>query len=331
MFTNSYRTRTVILPATITVLAMLLFTTAACGAQRGSSSQEADLFRNPHPTFTPTGGAPVSIQPATNSGVQPAQSAGVLARTDSEAQQLSLPTPNATEMLIAETVPDESPTCVVNAPLVNLRAESNARSDVVDMVERGSEFEIIGRSNDDQWWQVCCQDGQEVWISQELVDTIGDVDQVKVTDAVASEPVPPNAGGPVSDTGAGTTNSDPEARLELESKEQFSEQELVRIFAYIHDSDLSLPGYGLRITKDGQEIPTSGSSFGGQPAFTWPFQDTRQRYYNLKIEIDDISPVGTWAVQPVNAQGAVIGPSAEFTLQANDTNMELYVRYQLIN
>jgi hypothetical protein len=48
------------------------------------------------------------------------------------------------------------------------------------MAERGAEYEVIGRSEDSNWWLMCCYEGQSVWIARELVDTDGSVDSVPV-------------------------------------------------------------------------------------------------------------------------------------------------------
>jgi hypothetical protein len=113
----------------------------------------------------------------------------------------------------------------------------------------------------------------------------------------------------------------------LETQEQFPESALVRIFLYVYSGNAALEGYTLRVTKDGAELPVEGTSFGGQPAFTWPFQDPRQRFQNFKVEFPDTAAQGVWEIQLVNSDGATVGPPATFTLGANDPEQELYVRY----
>ena len=275
-------------------------------------------IRTPKPTFTPTSPAPPPTQTpqvAASTGaadeVAPAQDGATLARA------------------------------VVNSPLVNVRPEPSVDSEVITMVERGAEYDIVARSGDGEWWQICCIEGQPVWISASLVDTDGPVDSVPVAGqpapAVASQP---NAAAPATPAAnaiaetpvaAAVTPPAPPPVAEnfaLESQEQFAETGPVRIYAYIYAGDAPLEGYSLRVSKDGAEMPVTGTSFGGQPAFTWPFQDARQRYQNFKVEYSDVEAVGTWEVTIVDSNGTAIGPTATFTLNNNDPEQELYVRYQ---
>lgn len=110
-------------------------------------------------------------------------------------------------------------------------------------------------------------------------------------------------------------------------QEQFPENKLVRIFLYVYDKDGGLADYSLRVTKDGAELPVKATSFGGSPGLTWPVADVRQRSQNMKVEFPGIAQAGVWVVELVK-DGAVVGPTATFTVSANDPKQELYVRYQ---
>lgn len=290
------------------VVALILLLATACGGGRDDEAAAAqELFRTPHPTFTPTPAAAVA-QP----NPAPGQSAGAGA----DQTQSSAPAP--------VTAPQEGPRAVVNAPLVNLRAGPSTTTNVVAVVERGAEYEVVGRSDDDEWWQICCEGDQAVWISREFVDTDGPVDAVPVGGAGA--PVVSAPAEAAASPGLGGSAS--QSSFSLIAKEQFAESNLVRVYLYVYDENSALAGYSLRILKDGREIPVSAQSFGGQPAFTWPFQDARQRYQNLKVEIPDEPPAGAWSVQLIDPQGRPVGPIAEFTLDSNDPQQELYVRYE---
>ena len=297
---------------TVSVLAVLLLL-SACGSSNGNDAPDqsgADMFRDPHPTFTPTADAPRPSQ-------APREQADV--KLPSADEQEIVRSPQADQL---DANSEAAPRAVVNAPLVNLRTRPDLNSEIAASVERGSEYDIVGRSADDEWWQVCCWDGQPIWVSQSLVDVDGNADLISTADEMAA-PQPASATGGRQITGPNTTE------FELESQEQFSEQNTVRIYLYLHDGDSALSGYSVRILKDGRVIPAD-KSFGGQPAFTWPFQDARQRHQNLKIEIPDVGPAGSWSVQPIDAGGSSVGPPAQFVLQENDPNQELYARYTLV-
>ena len=112
----------------------------------------------------------------------------------------------------------------------------------------------------------------------------------------------------------------------LTAQEQLPETNVVRVFLYVYEGNDGLEGYTVRVTKDGAEQAVSGASFGGRPGLTWPIADDRQRFQNYKVEFPGVSPAGVWTVELVQG-GVVVGPMATFTLEANDTNQELYVRY----
>lgn len=63
----------------------------------------------------------------------------------------------------------------------------------------------------------------------------------------------------------------------------------MRIFLYVYDGEQALEIYTLHIKKDGADVPVNGTSFGGQPGFTWPIADLRQRFQNMKVEFPNVA------------------------------------------
>jgi uncharacterized protein YraI len=232
------------------------------------------------------------------------------------------------------------PKAIVNTPLVNLRDGPSTDDNIITLVERGQEFEIIGKNAAGDWWNICCFEGQAAWITNEFVDTDGAVDQVPVVTDVAlvqtPTPMPPTS-APVDAPAQPTPTPQPQGEVAIAStpslafdlivQEQFPEPNVVRIFLYVYDDKSALEGYTLRITKDSAELPVNVTSFGPNPGFTWPVADPRQRWQNFKIEFPGVLPAGAWEVQLMQ-NGAPAGPPATFTLQANDPQQELYVRYE---
>lgn len=297
------------------LLLLLMLTMAACGNPAGAPDPGGPItFRTPKPTFTPTAAALI-VGPTPLAG---APSTGV-------GGTVATPVPQPVAAPAAEPAK-----AVVNAPLVNARRGPGTDYDIVAGVERGAEFSIVGRNADGSWWQVCCFEGASAWIIADFVDTLGDVDAVPVVD--------PNNPGASSQTAAVAPAAEstptpvpppaPQASFDLKTFEQFPETGLVRVFLYVYSGNEALAGYALRVTRDGQEMPVSGLSFAGQPAFTWPFQDARQRYQNFKAEFPGEPSTGVWVVQLIDANGATVGPAATFTLRENDPQQELYVRYE---
>ncbi len=284
------------------LLCTALVTLAGCDTQSGSNAPLS--IRTPHPTFTPTLAAAQPQPVATPEPPVGGESTGSGATAAGGANAITAK-------------------AVVNSPIVNVRTGPGTDFDVVTMVERGAEYDIIAKSSDGAWWQVCCVDGAEVWIIGEYVDTDGPVDSVPV----AGQPSEAAPAATAADAPPAAQSSG-EFTFDLRMQEQFPETGLVRIFLYVYSGNNSLAGYSLRVVHNGAELPVEGTSFAGQPAFTWPFQDARQRYQNFKVEFSDVDPAGTWEVQIIDSDGNAVGPSATFTLAANDPQQELYVRYE---
>lgn len=309
---------------------------AAFGCAASPVAEPYQPIRSPYPTFTAT---PVSNLGSTteNTGAA-ATSAPVatLAATAAPAPATDTPAPPTDTPAPAPTATSAAPRLVVNAPLANVRTGPGTDFTVLTTVERGQEYEIVGKNAAGDWWHFCCVDGQQAWIISELVDIDGATDTVPVTEEVAqaaATATPPPAAATTAPT-ATTVPAEtpvpaaPDFSFELVSAEQFSEPKFVRIFLYVYDGEQALEGYTLHIKKDGADVPVTGASFGGQPGFTWPIADLRQRFQNMKVEFPNVAAAGLWEVQLVDGGGNPVGPPATFTLSANDPNQELYLRYK---
>ena len=284
----------------IVALAMLL--PAGCGrGEAQPETAEQTTIRDPKPTFTPTPAEPV-VQAVPTSA--PAVAAPPVPAT---------PAPTGAKVIISD-------------PLVNVRSGPGLDFEVVTIVERGQEFDILSRDQLGEWWEVCCVDDEPVWVINNLVETQGPVDAVPT---FGQQPVAaPIQSAPAQAAPAAEQPAAQDGVFDLADQEQFAETELVRIFMYVYSDSGALPNYTLRVRYNGTDLPVDALSFGGQPGFTWPFQDARQRSQNWKAEFDNIGPAGTWEVQLMDAQGNLVGPPATFTLSQNDPNQELYVRYE---
>lgn len=319
---------------------LLLWLTTACALGPSSSAAEPrQPIRSPYPTFTPTA-VTVALNDNGASGANVAINDPVPTATTADvataAPTPTLPPPTEAPTVAPTTIP---PRLVINAPLANVRTGPGTTYTVVTTVERGQEYDIIGKNAAGDWWRFCCINGQPAWIIGELVDVEGAVELAPVSEEVAQAPAaaapapaptqPPAAATqlPAAPTQAPAA---PVADLafELVSQEQFSEPKMVRVFLYVYDGEKALEGYTMRVKKDGAEMTVNGKSAGGQPSFTWPIADSRQRFQNMKAEFPNVAPVGSWEVQLLDGGGNPVGPPATFTLNANDPNQELYVRYK---
>ncbi len=332
------------------VLCSLTLLLAACSFSEAQSSEEANRpVRSPYPTFTPT---PVEQPlPGDNSAPSAAPQAGdgaQVAPVNTEPPAI-VETPVSAETPVAVETPTEPPTpttaptaapprLVVDSPLVNVRAGPGTEYPIITTIERGAEYDIVGKNAAGDWWRFCCVNNEPAWVVDELVQANGAVDSVPVSDAVAQVPPtavpvaapPQEVAQPEVPTEPAPTEPPPAPvfSFDLQNAEQFPENKLVRVFLYVFDSEQALGGYSVYVAKDGAELPVSATSIGGQPSLTWPIADSRQRFQNMKVEFPGIQAPGTWVVQLVDGGGNPVGPPATFTLEGNDTNQELYVRYK---
>ena len=270
------------------------------------------------------------------------------------------PAPTATA---PSGLPAVLPQALVNTELVNARQGPGTDFPVVIVLGINETYDVTGKDATGGWWRVCCVEEQDAWVAIEFVDVQGATDglpvaaageQSGIAQAGAAAPAAPAptaaalapattaataAVAPPAATQEATAAPAPDAEaatapaaggagaFELIAQERFPETNVVRVFLYVYDATGALEGYTLRVTKEGAEQTVAGQSFGGRAGLTWPLADDRQRSQNFKAEFPGVSPAGTWTVEL--AQGGVaVGPAATFTLQENDPNRELYVRYE---
>ncbi len=269
------------------------------------------MIRTPRPTFTPT---PGQLQAGAVGAETSGEPAAVIAATPTPA-----PPPEIVNGPSGAKV-------IVNTPLVNSRSGPGLDYEVVTIVERGQEFDILAKDALGEWWQVCCVDDEPVWVIGQLVDTDGPVDSVPVFGA--SQLATGGDGNASAQPQTVLLDQAPDIQFSLENQEQFPESASVRIFLYVYSGNEGLAGYSLWVRKDGVDVPVNVISFGGSPGFTWPFQDARQRSQNWKAEFPDLPPEGQWEVQLIDDDGRIVGPPATFAIGPNDGNLELYVRYE---
>ncbi|MDW8098805.1 MAG: hypothetical protein RML36_04865 [Anaerolineae bacterium] len=135
-------------------------------------------------------------------------------------------------------------------------------------------------------------------------------------------------------TATPTPTPAPTFTFELERAEQFPAQspetEGVRIYLYVYSlAEFGLPGYSLRVARNGVPLTVNAVSVGGLPGQTRPGPSVYTRLMNMQVEFQE-PPGGTWEVQLVSQDGTPAGPPAIFTLSADDPHRELYVRYRRI-
>jgi hypothetical protein len=106
---------------------------------------------------------------------------------------------------------------------------------------------------------------------------------------------------------------------------------VVRVFLYVADQDgFALEGYSLRVLHNGAELSVDKISTGGLPGVTRGEPSPYTRFTNLNVIFVE-AQAGTWQVQLVDGNGAIVGPAAQFELTSDEITRELYVRYRSQN
>lgn len=366
---ESVRYARLLTTASIAITSMLIIT--ACGPSDEPVEPEPLSIRAPRATFTPTpqtGSGETTSNTASESAKEPvvqsvdgtdltqntaAESAATESGTGGSVTEPDAPQPAAVSP--ERVAVENGGVAVVGIQLLNGRSGPGAEYDLVGIVGKGEFFDITGRNDAGDWWEVCCYLDIPFWVADEFVNIQGgNTGQVASVPPTAT-PVPPTAVPPTAIPPTAVPQSAPVATsagsqpapapptataapveepadanfaFTLKATEQFPETNVSRIFLYVFNNDQALAGFSLKVTKDGADIAVNETSFGPTAGFTWSIESARQRFQNLKVEFPDQSPAGTWVVQLVDSDGNPAGPAATFTLEEGDENQEMYVRYE---
>ena len=108
----------------------------------------------------------------------------------SDISEYSLPDPEAV------IVPDVTATINTEGSRANVRTGPELDSPIIAKANPGDEFKVIGRSDDGEWWQVCCVRGpmdaegeatEPAWVAATVVDLDGNADAMPVVQAIMPE------------------------------------------------------------------------------------------------------------------------------------------------
>lgn len=139
----------------ILLLAVLLM--AACG--RGRSEPTATPTKTPNTAQTGQGGAPAQE----NTPTPVPAVAGAAATQAPPAAAAQQPAAAATATPATKTV------VTINAPILNVRRSPAADGELVQTVNQGEQYDVIGRSQDGQWVQIGTGGREMGWVSSQYV------------------------------------------------------------------------------------------------------------------------------------------------------------------
>lgn len=101
-------------------------------------------------------------------------------------------TPSPTETPIPFTATPQTPPKITLTKNTNCRLGPSTFYVIVDQIASGKELSVIGRSGDNEWWQVVNATGRECWVFTENATPNQDFSTLKVGDAPPLPGVPLN-------------------------------------------------------------------------------------------------------------------------------------------
>jgi uncharacterized protein YraI len=85
------------------------------------------------------------------------------------------------------------PVAVISNAVVNLRRGPGTNYPVIGRGESGQRYTIVGRIQDNSWWQICCVNGQKVWVAASVASALGPTGGVPVVKDIPTPPPAPTA------------------------------------------------------------------------------------------------------------------------------------------
>lgn len=221
------------------------------------------------------------------------------------------PTPTAT--------PVPKPAVVVSIPRVNTRTGPGTDFPLLEQILEGTRLDVVGRTAANDWWQVCCINGQPAWVAAEVVRTEGPVEAV----ALAELPTPTPQATPTQVVAAAVSTPSP-APVAGTYPFTLTEQttfpfngDYLRVGVKARDAgDQPLAGYALRVLNETTgEQWLSRQTTAGPWQFTAPspaFDDFRQA--NLLFDTRGKASLkdNSFAVWLVDGQGRQVSPVVRY-------------------
>ena len=296
--------------------ALLLILTLGCSLGQlivGNPTPVPTPGRAPRPTFTPTPFVAPTDTPVPPADTPvPATATPAVPATDTPVPPTPTPSvPTDTPVPPTPTSPPV-PFVTVSSDKLNVREGPGTAYGRVGQVTKGQRLDIVGKNAAGDWWQVCCVDGQQVWIVDRLVQAQGDLGNVKVAAAIA--PPPPTATPRPTDTPAPTPTPVPQYSFNMlrPAEGRPSSNPWVTIYGQLYDrtGKIAVEGHTIHITRGGAKVGEGVSTYaeGAEGGWSWAYGGHPNRFiYNLKIEIQS-APSGAYEAYIVSGDHQVSEP-----------------------
>jgi hypothetical protein len=294
---------------------------------------------------------PAATQPA---GVAPAATP-TLAAASPSATPAPPPTPTAT------------PFIQVPSGLVSLRTGPGLNYPLVAQLGPDIPVAIIGQNTEGTWYQICCVNGQAVWVAKTSVTTVNDASQAALV-AADAPPTPTETGTPTATpTVTVTPTATPYPFQRIIGPQFFpTNNEFLTIWAKL---DIGLPpggadvpeadpaeGYFLEVLFEGVDRPQTNVVQPSFDHFEWsaPPGAGNRVEYNFKYEYTPPNPdelercqqlgtpppecsdkkiligEGTYTVFVIDGLGNQLSDTVTFDTRANNPNREVYIGWRRV-
>ena len=194
-------------------------------------------------------------------------------------------------------------------------------------LNEGQVYDIVGANDEGTWWQICCiEGGGDGWVRADLIEIIGQLDEVAVLDIATPVPTPIPTDTPIPPTptpaplfyrGIGPIfmpTNNPWVTI------------WGKVFGGVGDG-YPVPGWRMQVKKDGVIVATSEPSSSNYefsaPAGT---QFGNRVTYNTKLEIQNPG-IADWEVYIIDAGGTIQSPVVGFTTNPANPNREIFVGF----
>lgn len=87
--------------------------------------------------------------------------------------------------------PTAVPRIIVGVPVLNVRQGPGTEYPVIGSIEQNGQYEVVGRSYNGGWWQLCCVAGEPGWVIGEAVTIEGDTASVPIVSIAPAEEANP--------------------------------------------------------------------------------------------------------------------------------------------
>jgi uncharacterized protein YraI len=331
----------------ITALLLLLLAFSGCGFNFGPAGPEPTPTTTPGeqralvPTFTPT-----SVEPPTAIPTPPPADTPAPAPAEAQGEAVVEAAAEPTEETQPTATPAPEAKLIVNNQAVNVRNGPGTEYGLVGSAEANQTFDVVGKNQAGDWWQICCVNGQQAWIfgqlarveNAEAVTVAADIPAppVVVAPTVAPvaaappTPVPPPAEAPPAEAppAEAPPTNDPCAtiggdgcKFQLREGPKFAPNggmELKLQLIFVHsgvDGGQPQGSYFVVMLKDGQKLPISD---GVRSIANSSNQGTLGAYnYEYKLGLDSIpgnNVAGTYVMYVLDGNGERDSRDISFTI-----------------